>query len=49
MALQAVHDKIEDIPKQYRDLYTEKSGEYELTRIVGVNTGGRGQCSNSSS
>ena len=25
MALQAVHDKIEDIPKQYRDLYTEKS------------------------
>ena len=38
MALNAVHNSIDEIPEQYRDLYTEKSGKYELTGIIGVKT-----------
>ena len=38
MPLQAVHDKLEEIPEQYRDLYTEKNNKYELTGITGVKT-----------
>jgi len=38
MPLQAVHETLDDIPEQYRDLYTEKNGKHELTGIVGVKT-----------
>ena len=38
MALQAVMDTLDAIPEQYRDLYTEKNGKYELTGVVGVKT-----------
>lgn len=38
MALQAIHEKLEEIPEQYQDLYTEKDGKFELTGIVGVKT-----------
>lgn len=38
MALQAIHDKLEDIPEQYQELYTEKNEKFELTGIIGVKT-----------
>lgn len=38
MSLQAIHDKIEEIPEQFRELYTEKNGKFELTGISGVKT-----------
>lgn len=38
MALKAVHESVDDIPEVYRDLYTEKNGQYELTGIQGVKT-----------
>lgn len=38
MALKTVHDSIDDIPEQYRDLYTEKGGKFELTGIAGIKT-----------
>lgn len=38
MALKDVHEKIDEIPEQYRELYTEKGGKYELTGIAGVKT-----------
>jgi hypothetical protein len=38
MTLKAVHDSIDEIGEQYRDLYTEKNGKYELTGIQGVKT-----------
>jgi hypothetical protein len=38
MALKVIHDKVDDIPEQYRDLYTEKDGKWVLTGIVGVKT-----------
>lgn len=38
MSLQAIHENIDDIPEVYRDLYTEKSGKFELTGIAGVKT-----------
>lgn len=40
MPLSAVHDTIDEVPEQYRDLYTEKNGKYELTGILGVKTQG---------
>ena len=38
MPLTAVVEKIDDIPEQYRDLYTEKGGKFELTGITGIKT-----------
>lgn len=36
--LKAIHDTIDDIPEQFRELYTEKGGKFELTGITGVKT-----------
>lgn len=38
MALGTSHDKIEDIPEQYRDLYTEQDGRFVCTGIAGMKT-----------
>lgn len=38
MELGAIHDKLEDIPEPYRELYTEKGGKWELTGIKGIKT-----------
>lgn len=38
MALKTVHDKLDEIPEEYRALYTEKGGKWELTGIEGVKT-----------
>jgi hypothetical protein len=38
MVLKDTHDKLEDIPEQFQELYTEKNGRYELTGIAGVKT-----------
>jgi hypothetical protein len=36
--LQALHEKIDEIPEAFRELYTEKNGKFELTGIAGVKT-----------
>lgn len=36
--LKDLHETLDEIPEQYRDLYTEKNGKYELTGISGVKT-----------
>jgi hypothetical protein len=36
--LNVTHDKIDDIPEQYRDLYTEQDGKFVLTGVGGVKT-----------
>lgn len=38
MQLTISHDKIEDIPEEYRGLYTEQDGKFVLTGIAGVKT-----------
>jgi hypothetical protein len=38
MALNATYDNQDDIPEQYRDLYTERDGKWELTGITGFKT-----------
>lgn len=38
MVLKTVHDKIDEIPEEFRPLYTERNGKMELTGIVGVKT-----------
>lgn len=38
MALKDVHDKLDEIPEPFRELYTEKNGKFELTGITGVKT-----------
>ncbi len=38
--LKVVHDKIDDIPEAYRELYTEKDGVFALTGVQGVKTQG---------
>lgn len=38
MVLKDVHDKVDEIPAEYRPLYTEKAGKWELTGIQGVKT-----------
>lgn len=38
MALNIVHDKIDDIPEQYRDLYSEREGKLFLTGVAGIKT-----------
>jgi hypothetical protein len=40
MAIKVLIDKLEDVPEQYRDLYTEKDGKFELTGIEGMKTQG---------
>lgn len=36
--LKAIHDKQDEIPEDYRELYTEKNGKWELTGIKGIRT-----------
>ena len=38
MGLEAIHKTLEEIPEQYRDLYSERNGQFELTGINGVKT-----------
>ena len=38
MTLKDIHESLDEIPEQYRDLYAEKGGKYELTGIAGVKT-----------
>jgi len=38
MPLQVTHEKIEDVPENYRDLYTEKDGAFHLTGVGGIKT-----------
>lgn len=38
MSLEAIHKTLDDIPEQYRDLYSERNGQFELSGIVGVKT-----------
>ena len=38
MPLKAIHEKIDEIPENYRELYTEKDGKFELTGIQGIKT-----------
>ncbi len=38
MALQAIHESLEEIPSEYQSLYSERNGQFELTGIVGVKT-----------
>ena len=38
MALKAVVENLDDVPSQYRDLYTEKNGKWEITGIEGIRT-----------
>lgn len=40
MNLQVSHDKVEDIPEEYRELYSEREGKQVLTGIGGVKTQG---------
>lgn len=38
MTLKTTHDSLDEIPEQFRELYTEKAGKFELTGITGVQT-----------
>ena len=38
MALEAIHEKLDDIPAEYQTLYTERDGKFELTGIGGIKT-----------
>lgn len=38
MQLTTSHEKIDDIPEQYRELYTEQDGKFVLTGVAGVKT-----------
>ena len=38
MQLGTTHDKIEDIPEEYRGLYTEQDGKFICTGIAGIKT-----------
>lgn len=38
MVLKDTHDKLEEIPEQYRELYTEKNGKFEFTGVQGMRT-----------
>ena len=38
MKLKALYDHTDEIPKMYRDLFTEREGVYELTGIEGLRT-----------
>ncbi len=36
MALKAIYDDLDDIPEEYKSLYSERDGQHELTGITGV-------------
>lgn len=38
MAIKAVVDTLDDVPEQYRDLYSERNGKFELTAVEGMKT-----------
>lgn len=38
MALKTTYDSLEDIPEQYRELFTERNGKHELSGIEGIKT-----------
>lgn len=38
MAIKAVVEKLEEVPEQYRDLYTERNGKFEITGVEGMKT-----------
>jgi len=38
MALKLIHDSIDEIPEQYRDLYAEEDGKFRLTGVQGIKT-----------
>lgn len=38
MALKAIYDKLDEIPTQFQELYSERGGKYELTGVEGVKT-----------
>lgn len=38
MALSVEHNSIDEIPEQYRELYTERDGKFQLTGIAGIKT-----------
>lgn len=38
MELNAIHDTLEEIPENYRDLFSEKNGKFECTGIKGLKT-----------
>ncbi len=38
MALKAIYDKEDEIPDEFRSLYTEKNGKWEVTGIEGIKT-----------
>ncbi len=40
MAIKAIYEKQDEIPEQYRDLFSERSGKWELTGVEGVKTQG---------
>lgn len=38
--LKAVYEKLDDVPEQFRSLYAERGGKFELTGIEGIKTEG---------
>ena len=38
MVLKAVYDSQDDIPEQFRELFTERDGKWELTEVTGIKT-----------
>jgi len=38
MALEAIHKTQDEIPEEYRPLYSERNGQFELTGIAGIKT-----------
>lgn len=38
MVLKAIHDTLDEIPEVYRDLYTQKGEQFELTGVGGIKT-----------
>lgn len=38
MVLKGVHEKLDEIPEEYRGLYTEKNGKFEITGVEGIKT-----------
>lgn len=38
MPLSVIHNSLDDIPENYRDLYTEQDGKFHLTGVTGIKT-----------